>query len=136
MEEDHLDCTGRLRRFRLFRYAAGMFVQAVELSDGEPVGLRIVLPVDGDLPPWGELRDRIRARLATRDLARDPRTGELALLTRLVRAQLHDLDSREPAASPRLVIDGMDVTWEELGRALRSLAGFGLRIEIHDPGAE
>jgi hypothetical protein len=100
MIEDYLDCTGKKRTFRLQSYAGGMFLDATEVLDGEPIGIRLVMKMDlhGHLP-WGEMRERIRSRLAERDLAVDPDTRRLAILRGLVRAHIHrahDVDEDGP----------------------------------------
>ena len=83
IEEDFLDCTGKKRRFRLQSYAAGMFLDATELLDGEAVGMRFVMRADADgVLPWGLMRDKIGG-LEPSD--RDPRFGR-GLNTRLSRA--------------------------------------------------
>lgn len=96
VDEDYLDCAGKKRRFRLQSYACGMFMDATELLDGEPIGMRIVMKMDqhGHLP-WGQMREKIRARLAERDVAVDPDNGKLKILRVLVRAHLHTV----PAAT-------------------------------------
>jgi len=84
MIDDYVDCAGKPRRFRLTLYAEGRFLDAIELRDGEPQGLRFVLPVKfGEMPPWGEMRMRIRERLATRHIVHD-QGGRLQLLTEVV----------------------------------------------------
>lgn len=135
MVEDYLDSAGKKRIFRLSVYAAGNFLEAVELRDGEATGLRFILPVKPDeLPPWGAMRDKIRERLSQRDLVRDEE-GKLRDLRRVIRAQLSDED-RADSGTPVLLIDDMKVTWEDLGEYLMTYAGWGLRLEIRDCGDE
>jgi hypothetical protein len=129
--EDFLDCTGKRRCFRLMVYAEGQFLEAREVHDGEPSGLRFVLPVKFDEgPPWGEIRKRIRERLARRDLVRDE-VGRLQLLTDVLRGQLTETED-----ALALIVDDRVLSWEEVGALLASYIGFGLRIEVHDPGKE
>jgi len=133
--DEYLDASGKKRVFRLAVYAAGTFLEAVELRDGEPTGLRFILPVKPDeLPPWGSMRDKIRERLSQRDLVRDEK-GKLQDLRRVIRAQLSDED-RTDSGTPVLLIDDMKVTWEELGEYLMTYSGWGLRLEIRDCGDE
>ena len=54
------------------------------------------------------------------------------LLTDVLRGQLTYGDG----AGPALIVDDVVLSWEELGALLESYEGFGLRIEIHDPGEE
>ncbi len=133
MDESFLDAQGNKRRFRLEIYGGGpaTFLSAWERrADGVP-GLRFVERFDEDsqLPPYGELRDRVRAHLATRDTARDPDTGRRQILTGLLRAQLTCDDSFDHL--PAVLVDDEILSWEELGELLSTYEGFGLRIEIH-----
>ena len=63
MLDEYLDCAGKRRRFRLTLSGEGRFLEAVELRDGETRGLRFVPVWFGEMPPWGEMRQRIRERL-------------------------------------------------------------------------
>ena len=131
MLEDFIDCTGKRRRFRLMVYAAGQFLEAREVHDHEASGLRFVLPVPfNEAPPWGEIRKRIRERLARRELVHDD-VGRLQLLTDVLCGQL-----TEGEDGLALIVDDRVLSWEEVGGLLASNMGFGLRIEIHDPGME
>lgn len=132
--EDYLDCAGRLRTFRLQAIAGGLFLEAVELRSGEAAGLRFIkaTPADG-MPPWGELRALIRERLARRDIVQTPE--RLELLGDTVRGQLSEaLDA--PEAPPTVLVDDLELRWEELGQLLRPFIGFGLRLEVCEPGEE
>lgn len=135
MDEDYLDCTGRKRKFRLQSYARGMFLDATELLDGEPIGMRIVMKMDehGHLP-WGEMREKIRARLAERDVAVDPDDKKLKILRGIVRAHLHTVPAarEDDDDGPVLIVDDRRITWRELGKMLDGLEGWDLRIEVLD----
>lgn len=72
----------------------------------------------GEVPPWGEMRDKIREWLSQRDLVRDA-TGELHELDRPIRAQISDRD-RPDREVPLLLVDDLEVSWEELGRLVVS----------------
>lgn len=133
--ETFLDACGNKRRFVLEVYGGGplTFLSAQEeRADGRP-GVRLYLQFDEatDIPPYGPLRDKIRARLATRDLARDPDSGELQLLTGNIRAQL-TCDPEDSRELPAVLIDDRQISWEELGRLLSMYEGFGLRISVTD----
>lgn len=133
MVDEYLDCTGKKRFFRLSLYAHGNFFEAVELREGEPTGWRFVLPVEPTrVPPWGEMRDKVREHLSRRDVVIDPK-GQLQILHRTIRAQIGDLDDDE---MPVLLIDDLEISWEDLGRLLRSHTGWNLRIEIRDVSEE
>lgn len=134
-DEEYLDCAGTSRTFRLSTYADGLFLEAAEFRKGEPTGLRFILPCrDGEPEPWGPMRTLIRERLSQRDIVRDAK-GKLHLLRRTVRAQLSDRDSMETGL-PTLLVDDLELTWDELGELLAPFAGFGLRIEIRECGEE
>jgi hypothetical protein len=126
-EEEYLDCTGRKRRFVLQAYAGGMFLSATELLKGEASGMHFVLKMDlHDHVPWGEMRDKLRRRLAERDVAVDPDTKRLQILTRRVRARIVGFDDDGPI----LVVDDRRVTWPELARMLESYEGWDLDVRI------
>jgi hypothetical protein len=132
MIDDYLDCTGKRRRFRVMVYGNGRFLQAVEVCEGEASGLRFVLPVRaGEAPPWGEIRKRIRERLATRSVVRDEH-GRLELVGDVLRGQI----GQGQGGMPSVVVDDLELSWEEVGALLQPCVGFGLRIEIHEPGHE
>ena len=134
MVDEYLDCTGRKRRFKLEVYAEGLFLEAVELRDGEPVGLRFIMPMKPDgLPPYGEIRDRIRKRLSQRDVVRDPQSGRLEDLHGVIRAQFDEYDDDH---MPMLLVDDMRISWRDLGRLLERYNGWGLRIQICECGEE
>jgi hypothetical protein len=131
MVDEYVDCTGRLRRFRLAVYAGGRFLRAVELRDRDEPGLHVSLPTGADgVPPWGRMRELLRARLARRDLASDPRSGRLEILTNVVHAQVGF--ATEEDGGPPLFIDDLELSWVDLGRLLASYEGWHLRIEIKD----
>jgi hypothetical protein len=138
MDEVHIDCQGRKRRFRLQEYHRPIMsrIEATELLNGEPVGMRLVAHFNDDvqMPPYYEIRRRIADRLATRDLVRDPESGGLVDLTMRIRAQVRCGEGGEEG--PDLIIDGDVVAWAELGRLLNTYEGWGLRIEIEEAGEE
>jgi hypothetical protein len=137
MIDEHLDCTGRMRRFRIETYAAGNFLHAVELRpDGAP-GLRFVLPVPADgTPPYGDIRDRIRERLSRRDLVQDA-DGNLRILHKRIRGQLTEgSGEQQENGLPAMVVDDLVVSWEDIGRLLAPYIGWGIRIAITDCGEE
>jgi hypothetical protein len=97
--------------------------------------MRFVMRADADgVLPWGLMREKIRTRMAERDVAVDPGTGRLEILRGLVRAridtvpELHDEDEQGPV----LIVDDRRITWRELGKMLVGLEGWNLRIEILD----
>jgi hypothetical protein len=85
MEEFHIDCQGRRRHFRLQEHHRSFMssIDATEVIEGEPIGMRLVEHFNDELqmPPYYEIRRRIAERLATRDLVRDPETGGSRICT-------------------------------------------------------
>ena len=139
MEEYHLDCRGKKRLFRLDEYGHGpaSFLSAWEVRRGKVPGLRFVMRYDEstEVPPYGEIREKIADRLAVRHVIRDPETQGWTPLNLVIRAQIGESDEYH-ALGPDLVIDDEDITWEELGNMLRSYAGWGVRIQITGAGEE
>ena len=137
IEEVYLDCCGAKRWFRFDTLESSTrgLLRAVEIRDGEETGWTFSEPfdLDYDVPPYFELRERIRERLAQRDVALDPETGKLALLSDLLRAQIVGVDGED---GPELVVDGDAMSWEEFGALLSDLGGHGLRVEIVPAGEE
>ena len=139
MEEYHIDCQGRKRLFRLSRFSChtNEILQADEIRNGQPTGwhFNYVYDPETESPPYGEIRTKISERLATRDLARDPDTGDLHILNWMIRAQVsYKKDDRE--GGPDILVDGDLYTWSEIGRLLEPYEGWGLRIEIKETGEE
>lgn len=139
MEEYHLDCQGKKRLFRLGSYGGGMltFMEACEIRDGSPTGWRFKHRWDPamEAPPYYQLRQKIAERLSTRDVIREPDSGRMTVLDRLIRAQVSCAEEPD-ATGPDVLIDGEVVTWEELGEMLSTYEGWGLRIEIREQGEE
>ncbi len=132
--EEYLDCTGKRRTFRLAEIAGGLFIHAHEVAEDRPLrtALRHRRP-RGEPPPWGEIRSRIRTRLAQRSVVHGP--DGLQLLTDVVRGQIAEPEDKEDE-SVSVVIDDLELSWAALGRLLRSHVGFGFRLEIHEAGEE
>jgi hypothetical protein len=139
MEEFHIDCQGRRRHFRLQEHHRSFMssIDATEVIEGEPIGMRLVEHFNDELqmPPYYEIRRRIAERLATRDLVRDPETGRLTDLHMRIRTQVHR-GGESRGEGPDLLIDGDVVTWADLGNLLNTYEGWGLRIEITEAGEE
>lgn len=131
MIDDFLDCTGRVRRFRVgpFPSPGGLFMEAIELKDGVATGLRFMVPFrEDEVPPWGEIRRKIRAFLSQRDVVRGP-DGDLTILNDRIRGQLTDGEAGEDDC-PDVLVDDMVLSWADVGRLLRPYAGFKIRIEV------
>jgi hypothetical protein len=111
---------------------------AIELRDGEPIGFRLVEPIregerEGEGEAFARIRRRIRAFLARRDVAVDPRTRELVLLHDRVRVQISGSVRDASGEGPTVLVDDRELTWAELGALLVSHEGFFLDIAVLDP---
>lgn len=133
-EEDFLDCAGKKRTFRLSPYANDLWLQAVEVRKGGELGVRFSLPARDGVLPWGEMRQHIRARLAQRDVVRT-REGKLEMLNQLVRGQIASADA-QTGEGPSVLVDDLELSWEELGQLLNSYEGWHFRLEIQDAGED
>lgn len=134
--DEYLDCTGRVRTFRLVADPATSSLDANEVkTNGEP-GLRFTIPTEPGLPPrWFEMRNQIRERLAHRHIVRMG-DGRLEMLSNKIRGQMVDNGRDDADAEPVVVVDDMTLTWTELGRILSRYAGWGLRLEVTESGQE
>jgi len=74
------------------------------------------------------MRDRIREYLSQRDVIPDG-SGNLCLLHKTVRAQIAEPD-RPGSMLPGLIVDNIELTWDDLGRLLTPYVGSHLRIAI------
>jgi hypothetical protein len=132
MQEYHLDCQGKKRLFRLSEISRGplSFIYAVELRDGEPTGLSLRAHYDEmtEMPAWWDIRRKIAKRLATRDVVRDPDTGNLEILNMLIRARV----GAQGKDGPEMLVDDLAITWEELGKVLQTYEGWSVKIKISD----
>ena len=96
----------------------GPFLYASELKDGEPTGWRSMIKFTPELeePPFYEMRQRLSARLAKRDLVRDPDTGHLEILNDVIRGQI--MHGEESDLAPSLIVDGEEISWDERSKSL------------------
>ena len=111
----------------------GHGMKAVEVRDGEARGY--VFEILGDfgddaLVLFGKLYQRMRAGLAQRHIERGAYGWELTDAARIVGRIEADLD--DPDGLPLLVVDGKELTWEEVGRMLKSSEGFTLEMAVKD----
>ena len=139
MEEEHLDCQGRKRLFRLTEQFFGSFafLQAEEIRKGQPTGWRFRVRYDPEreVPPYYQLRKRLDERLGTRDLVCDPDSKRLQVMNMLIRAQVGFTE--DPSVEgPPVIVDGEIISWRKFGEILASYEGWGLRIQITEEGEE
>lgn len=132
--ETYVDCAGRIRQFRLFEWETpvGWYLRAEEWRDGEPTGFDLLERIVDEVPTYYVLRQRIRERLARRDLVRHPETGRLESITGRFNGQIVRGDGEELG----LWADGDWYSWDQIIGLLEAHEGWGLRIEICEAGTE
>jgi hypothetical protein len=114
----------------------GVALDAFELRNAHPSGYQFQIigdPNDDLLVLLGHLIERIRRALSTKHLT----NGELGLQIAdcVVRGRI-EWDDAHDGRVPILVIDGREVTWEELGRMLMSFEGWQFQLNIRDRSQE
>jgi hypothetical protein len=90
-------------------------------------------PDDDLLSLLGRLIERMRRRLAKRDLDETPLGLQIA--GQSVRGRI-EWDDATYGVLPLVVIDGQEVSWEQFGKMLMSYEGWQFRMEILDRGEE
>lgn len=133
LTDEYYDCTGKKRIFKLTFYNGGDFLRAIECrNNGEPA-LRFILSVKSDEAlALAEMRKNIRRHLSQKDVVRDQK-GRLHILHDCIRAQI---TTHKDESTPSLLLDDMEISWEEFGQLLTSYSGWGLRIKICESGEE
>lgn len=135
------DCRGFTHEFH-FRtrfVPSGLLVEAFELKGGRRGGYEFAALgdfVDDPVDLRRKVLGRIRRALARKDLeAREGREddeyGRQVSRGQTVRGRI-TWDDESNGRLPMLVIDGEDVTWDELGRMLMTFEGFQFKLEIRD----
>jgi len=133
------DCTGEVHEFhfRTNLFGTGVALDAFELRDGHPAGYQFQIignPEDDLLVLLGQLIQKIRRALSTKHLM----DGELGLQIadhRVVRGMI-EWDDAHDGRVPLLIIDGREITWDELGRMLMSFEGWQFKLTMGDKSEE
>ncbi|WP_395064353.1 hypothetical protein [Paraburkholderia silvatlantica] len=60
---------------------------------------------------------------------------ERQIIDSTVRGRI-EWDESQPGHMPLVVVDGKEVSWDELGQMLMSMEGWQFRLDIADPGEE
>ena len=116
-------------------------LDAFEMRNDEPCGYQFnVLSFEPEGEPlelFGTLLEKMRRGLAQRHLERDE-DGMLCIAKPdVVRGMIDsDPDDDWETRMPVLVVDGQNVTWDQLGRMLLTYEGFQLKMEIYDKSEE
>lgn len=132
------DYAGERREFhfRMRLNEAMAVLDAFELRDGAPGGYQFSIVgglEDEALALLGRLIERMRRSLSLRHLEH----GDLGrrIADRRVCGRV-DWDESRNGRVPLLVIDGQEVSWDEMGRMLMTFEGWQFRLDIVDPCEE
>jgi hypothetical protein len=114
------DCAGERHEFHLRMRLLGSraVLDAFELTAGAPGGYQFQVlgkPGDEPLSLLGQLIGRMRRSLSVKHLVRSEHGTQIADQTVCGRIEW---DESEDSRVPMLVIDGQEVSWNELGRML------------------
>lgn len=132
------DCTGEMHEFHFRARLLGpqVALDAFELRDGHPGGyeFQIIGSSEEDLLVLlGRLIERIRRALSTKYLENGNLGRQIA--DQLVRGRIA-WDDAYDGRLPLMIIDGQEISWEELGRMLMTFEGFHFQLEIRDKSEE
>jgi hypothetical protein len=132
------DCAGDEHEFHFRTRLLGAVVamDAFEVKRGQPAGYQFQIVDDSEVELISllvRLIERMRRRLSVKDLVQSDQRLEIADQT--VRGRI-EWDESKDGHMPLLVIDGREVSWEELGRMLMTFEGWQFRMEIRDRSEE
>ncbi len=137
-----VDCTGEIHdfHFRANFFGTGVALDAFELRDGHPAGYRFQVigdPEDDLLVLLGQLIGKMRRALSVQHLT-DGQFGLQIADHRVVRGMLEwdDAHDAHDGRVPLLIIDGREITWDELGRMLMTFEGWQFKLTIGDKSEE
>ena len=133
------DCAGEVHEFhfRTNLFGPGVSIDAFELRDGLPSGyqFQIIGSPEGDLLKLlGQLIQKMRRGLSVKHLV-DGRYGLQIADHGMVRGKI-EWDDAHDGRVPLLIIDGREVTWDELGRMLMSFEGWQFKLTVADKSEE
>ena len=124
-------------RFRNWLCGAGLAIDAFELRGGSPAGYRFQVigePDDEPLELLGKLIGKMRRALALTHLE-DTDHG-LQVNDGLVLRGTVDSDPEEDHCVPMVVVDGRELSWNELGRMVATFEGWQFKLEFRDRSDE
>jgi hypothetical protein len=132
------DCAGERHEFHFRMRLLGTMtaLDAFEVTAGAPGGYQFQVlgkPDDELLSLLGRLIERMRRSLSIKHLVRGEHGTQIADQTVCGRIEW---DESKDGRVPLLVIDGQEVSWEELGRMLMSFEGWQFRVAICDRSEE
>ena len=124
-------------QFRTRLFGPGVAIDAFELRRGGPAGYRFQVigePQDDPLELLGRLISKMRRALALTHLD-DTDLGP-QVNDRLILRGTIDSDLDEDHRVPMVVIDGREISWEELGRMVAAFEGWQFKLEFRDQSEE
>lgn len=124
-------------RFRTLLLVDGVCIDAFEIRDGEPFGysFQVIGPTEGDhLELLAKLIVKMRRALALTHLEESDH-GPHVNDGRVLRGTITHL-AGDPIASPAVVVDGREFSWDELGRMVSSFEGWQFKLEFVDRSRE
>jgi hypothetical protein len=123
--------------FRTRLFGPGMAIDALELRDGCPAGYRFQVigePQDDPLELLGKLICKMRRALAITHL--DDSDHGPHVNDRLIMRGTVDSDPDAEHRVPMVVIDGREISWDELGRMVATFEGWQFKLEFRDLSKE
>ena len=132
------DCAGKKHEFHFQMRLLGSMVtlDAFELVAGVPAGYQFQIvgtPDDEPLSLLGRLVERMRRCLSVKYLETSDLGRQIADLTACGQIEWDQLNDTQ---IPLLVIDGENISWDELGRMLTSFEGWQFRLTLCDRSEE
>jgi hypothetical protein len=124
-------------QFRTRLFGPGMAIDAFELREGCQAGYQfqaIGEPNDDPLELLGKLIGKMRRALALTHL--DDTDHGLQVNDRLILRGTVDSDPEEDQRVPMVVIDGREISWDELGRMVAAFEGWQFKLEFRDLSEE
>jgi hypothetical protein len=136
---DLVDCAGKAHvfHFRIRLFGPGVALDAFELRDEHAAGYQFQVigePGDDLLALLGQLIDKIRRVLSHRHIV-DGELGPQIADHGLVLGAI-EWDETRGGQVPLVIIDGREITWDELGRMLMTYEGWQFKLEIRDKSEE
>ena len=134
-----VDCSGQSHdfHFKTRLFGPGIAMDAYELRKGHPAGYEFQIigdPEEDLMALLGRLVEKIRRALSVKHLT-DSKHGTHLADHRIVRGRI-EWDADQDGHVPLVVIDGRELTWDELGHMLMSCEGWQFKLEIRDPSDE
>lgn len=132
------DSAGKPHQFHFRTRLTGQHIslEAFELYEGCPAGYQFQIlgdPEEDVFQVLARMVERIRRTISKTHLVDEGHGIQIAEQT--VRGRI-DCDLSDGDSLPLLVIDGREVTWDEMGRMLMAFEGWNFRMELFDPSDE